>query len=151
MGTLRLTTYTEVVIEKSARSWLIECRHCRGTGQKYPGYGGKHKKRKYECPTCGGSGVNKVDVPPDESIFECRHCRATGQKYPGYGGKDKKRKYECPSCAGLGIQILTSDRVECNHCEGTGQKYPKYGGKDKKRKYTCPTCNGTGSNQIDSI
>ena len=96
--TVRIETYTEVIIERDPDFWIIECRHCRGTGQKYPAYGGKNSKRKHECRTCGGMGVLALRSPR----ISCNHCEGTGQKYPKYGGKNSKRKHECPTCGGTG-------------------------------------------------
>jgi DnaJ-class molecular chaperone len=148
---VKIETYTEVIIEREPDFWIVECRHCRGTGQKYPAYGGKSGKRKHKCPTCGGTGANKITVPSGEDLYKCKHCRGTGQKYPKYGGKSGKRKHKCPTCGGKGVLSLESPRIKCSHCEGSGQKYPKYGGKAGKRKHKCPTCSGAGSNHIDKV
>lgn len=148
---ITVSTYTKVVMERKSGALLVECRHCRGTGQKYPSYGKKNSKRKHKCPTCGGNGVNRIEISSDEKVYKCRHCRGTGQKYPGYGGKNSKRKHKCPTCKGKGVLTLKSPRIECRHCRGTGQKYPDYGKKNSKRKHKCPTCNGVGSNYQGSV
>jgi hypothetical protein len=33
----KITTYTKVVIEKGSTDWLVECQHCKASGQRYPG------------------------------------------------------------------------------------------------------------------
>ena len=149
--TVKIERYTEVIIEKEPDYYVVECRHCRETGQKYPGKGGSNSDSKYECPTCDGVGFNKIAVGSGEGLYKCRHCRGTGQKYPGKGDTNSDRKYECPTCSGLGVLTLTGPRIECQHCRGTGQKYPKKGDTNSDRKYECPTCGGKGSNHIDKI
>ena len=148
---VKIETYREVIIKNEPDYYIIECRHCRGTGQKYPGKGGSSSDRKYECPTCDGTGFNKVSSKDNRNIYKCNHCKGTGQKYPGKSGTSSDRKYTCPTCDGLGILQLKGPRIECQHCRGTGQKYPKKSDTNSDRKYTCSTCGGYGSNHIDSI
>jgi len=148
MAKTKVTAFTKVVIEKNSSAWIVECQHCKGSGQKYPGYGNTHSKSEYECPTCSGKGVNKISVKSDESLFKCKHCKGSGKKYPGYGNTHSKREYQCPTCSGYGVLALKKGRVECGNCDGTGKKYPGYGNTHSKREYQCNTCGGAGSNSI---
>jgi DnaJ-class molecular chaperone len=156
-NTVTVETYTEVIIERNSGFLLVECRHCLGTGQKYPKYGksSTHSNRKKQCPTCGGNGVNKVAISGDEGLYRCCHCNGTGQKYPKYGKKSthSNRAKQCPTCSGKGVLALKSPRIECKHCDGTGQQYPKYGKSSthSNRAKKCPTCKGSGSNSLDSV
>lgn len=101
-----IETYTEIIIEKKSGFVLVECRHCRGTGQKYPKYGknSRDSDRAKQCPTCGGYAVLALAAPR----IECRHCSGTGQKYPKYGKKsrDSDRAKKCPTCKGTGSNPL---------------------------------------------
>ena len=60
MGKRTVTTSTRVVIEKGSTDWIVECQHCRGSGQKYPGYSNTHSKRKHRCNTCNAAGFNEI-------------------------------------------------------------------------------------------
>lgn len=77
----KLTTYTKADIEKGPADWLVECQHCKGSGQQYPGYSGIHSNCEYQCPTCSGHGVLALAT----GRLACGNCDGTGKKYLGYG------------------------------------------------------------------
>jgi len=156
MGTTIIEKITTIIIEESPDFFIVRCGHCKGTGQKYPGYSGSHSDRKHPCPICEGSGFRKINIPVDwdrsaVGLLKCTHCSGTGQKYPGYSDTHSDRRHQCPTCGSIGVLAKCFPRVICSHCRGTGQKYPDYGNTHSDRQHKCPTCDGVGSIWINNI